>query len=525
MTSYGRDNYGFSYEGGSGVVEEDTPSPAYKKRWSCCRVTLLMLGVLSASLGTAMLSGGYNAMFNAILKSQMEIQPGSTSYDIWHYTPVPLYLRFYFYNFTNPDEFSKGGKAVLDEVGPYCYREYHEKQNLTFHPNNTVTFFQQRWWLWDQGCSGNLSLDDIITSLNTVPISAAWSVRNKPLMLTGLNSILVSQKENSSPEPQYMRRFSMDTSVYVCVCLCLSQDPLLDWMQNNIVNITNISNILPPGLTNYDKFGWFYNRNLSLTYDGLFNMFTGEDTLDHVGLIDLWDNGRNTTFFDYPCNKVTGSAGEIWPPGLKKDFIEFYSSDLCMSVKLFYKGEVTDVNGLPGYRYWGTNYTFANGSVVEGNECYCVKGTCAPTGLLNAESCRMGSPAFISFPHFYAADPFLLDGVTGVSPPEADKHAFTMDLIPELGTPMWVSARMQINMYVRPYPGKFKLGKITILKDVPKVYLPLLWFEEVAGVPEDMASQLSLLLFIMKTPTMTIIFSIMLALGVLTILLAIFARC
>ncbi|MPC11167.1 Scavenger receptor class B member 1 [Portunus trituberculatus] len=65
------------------------------------------------------------------------------------------------------------------------------------------------------------------------------------------------------------------------------------------------------------------------------------------------------------------------------------------SAKLFFKEEVNDYGGLTTYRYWGTNHTFANGTTVPGNECYCVGKTCAPMGLLNAESCRMGAPALL----------------------------------------------------------------------------------------------------------------------------------
>ncbi|KAK8740324.1 hypothetical protein OTU49_002852, partial [Cherax quadricarinatus] len=97
-------------------------------------------------------------------------------------------------------DFQKGSKAILDEVGPYCYREYHEKQNLTFHDNKTVTFLQQRWWIWDQEASGNLSQDDVIITLNTIPVSAAWSVRDKPLMLFGLNTMLVTINEELTVE-------------------------------------------------------------------------------------------------------------------------------------------------------------------------------------------------------------------------------------------------------------------------------------------------------------------------------------
>ena len=52
-----------------------------------------------------------------------------------------------------------------------------------------------------------------------------------------------------------------------------------------------------------------------------------------------------------------------------------------------------------------------------------------PSGLLNAESCRMGAPAFVSFPHFFNGDPWLLSLVDGLHPQE-DKHAFLMDILP-----------------------------------------------------------------------------------------------
>ncbi|XP_042892231.1 protein croquemort-like [Penaeus japonicus] len=504
----------FHHEVGSRTgINSSTPIRS-KKKLSCCQITLVVLGSLSAIGGIVMVSGGYQAMFDSIMKSQMAITEGSASYDMWRVPPMPLYLQVYFFNITNPDEFVRGAKPILQEVGPYCYREYHEKKELVFHPNNTVTFFQQRWWIWDQEKSGNHSTDDLIVGLNTIPVSAAWSVRKSNLALNNLNKMINDLGEElivAVPAGELL------FDGYA--------DPILDWVQDNVMAENGtyhpILPILPipPGIKDYDRFGWFYGRNLSLSYDGEFNMKTGHDTLANIGVIDWWNKTRETEFFDYPCNRVEGSAGEMWPPNLQKDFVQFYSSDLCMTMKLFYKGEIEDSHGISGFRYWGSDRTFANGSVVPGNECYCVKGTCAPTGLLSGESCRMGSPSYISFPHFLNADPYLLDTVEGLHPDE-ERHAFVMDMIPELGTPMWVAARMQINMLVMPYPGKQNgRGRIDLLSDVPEVYMPLMWFEVAAGVPEEMVGQLQTLLFMMRTPTMTIIFSVMIGLGLLTVAL------
>lgn len=49
-------------------------------------------------------------------------------------------------------------------------------------------------------------------------------------------------------------------------------------------------------------------------------------------------------------------------------------SSPCRTMTLYFKEETEDVNGLPGYRYWGTNQT------LPGDGCYCVEGVCAPSG-------------------------------------------------------------------------------------------------------------------------------------------------
>ena len=52
---------------------------------------------------------------------------------------------------------------------------------------------------------------------------------------------------------------------------------------------------------------------------------------------------------------------------------------------------------------------------------------------------------------------------------------------------------------------------------MPDIYLPAIWFEELAEVPEDMNRQLKAVQFIMTTPTITICFSVMLVIGLLVI--------
>lgn len=56
-------------------------------------------------------------------------------------------------------------------------------------------------------------------------------------------------------------------------------------------------------------------------------------------------------------------------------------------------------------------------------------GDCVPSGLFNVSSCRFGAPVFMSFPHFYSADPFYREQVGGMNP-DKDKHEFFVALEP-----------------------------------------------------------------------------------------------
>ena len=72
------------------------------------------------------------------------------------------------------------------------------------------------------------------------------------------------------------------------------------------------------------------------------------------------------------------------------------------------------------------------------------------------------------------------------------------------------------NLSITNYPLLFSRS---ILSKVEEVYLPLVWFETIAGLPSSDAAELKTLLYIMNSPIVTIIFSVMVGLGLLTIIL------
>lgn len=80
-------------------------------------------------------------------------------------------LDIYLFNWTNPEEFlNDTTKANLVELGPYVFVEKPDKVNITWHPeNSTVSYMRKSRFYFDEEKSKG-SLDDVITSLNVVPL-------------------------------------------------------------------------------------------------------------------------------------------------------------------------------------------------------------------------------------------------------------------------------------------------------------------------------------------------------------------
>ncbi|KAF4526305.1 hypothetical protein B566_EDAN014886 [Ephemera danica] len=53
----------------------------------------------------------------------LTMSDGSFIFKLWQKPPVPVYLKVYIFNVTNPAEFLAGHEKLrLQEVGPYIYR-------------------------------------------------------------------------------------------------------------------------------------------------------------------------------------------------------------------------------------------------------------------------------------------------------------------------------------------------------------------------------------------------------------------
>jgi scavenger receptor class B, member 1 len=161
---------------------------------------------------------------------------------------------------------------------------------------------------------------------------------------------------------------------------------------------------------------------------GDFNVNTGFDDTSKVGEIRKWNFVSETEFFKGKCARLFGSAGDLFAPGMKKEqFVSVFSPEMCRSVLMEFEAE-NKIHGINVFKYSGGDRTVDNGTLYPENECYC-SGECVPSGLFNVSSCRFGTPIFMSFPHFFKADPFYLDQVDGMKP-DKKKHQFSISFEP-----------------------------------------------------------------------------------------------
>nr|CAD7603521.1 unnamed protein product [Timema genevievae] len=398
------------------------------------------------------------------------------------------------------------GKAVANQTPVYTAEESetHQKVNITWNSNHTVSYRQVKRWFFDKDHS-NGSLEDNVTTLNVVAV-----VSTVPLPVLPLPDILLSTAGFVARDWGYFMQKSISlsfSSIGQTVAITKMVGQLLfDGFEDPIINMGSAFPLPNTLKIPYDKFGWFYQRNGSYLYDGLFNIDTGQDDIGHVGELKNWNYRNTTEFYQGTCARIDGTAGELWPPKRgREDRVTMYSTDLCRSISFDYTDEY-EVEGILGYRYSGGPSIVDNGTLDPSNECFCC-GECVPSGVLNVSSCRFGAPAFISYPHFYQADQVYLDQVEGMKPDE-EKHRFYVTLEPNTGIPLDVAARFQVNILLdqRPY--------ISLFKNVPKIFFPMLWFEERAAMPQEMASQLKLLLHL---PTIGLVVSITLVvIGLIT---------
>ncbi|XP_043819656.1 LOW QUALITY PROTEIN: scavenger receptor class B member 1 [Dromiciops gliroides] len=407
-------------------------------------VALGLVGLLFTVLGGVMIFVVPQLIRNQILKN-VKIDPNSLSFEMWKEIPIPFYMSVYLFHVLNPEQVLKGEKPSIEERGPYVYREYRQKRNITFNDNDTVSFLEYRSFVFQPEMSNGLETDYIVVP-NMLVLVSSMMMEHKPMSMKMLMSLSFTM---------FGHRAFMNRTVGEI--MWGYRDPLIDLLNKYFPNLLPFK----------DKFGLFSQLNNSNS--GLFTVFTGIKDFSKIHLVDKWNGKSKLNYWNSDqCNMINGTSGQMWAPFMTPEYnLQFYSPEACRSLNFEYE-KSAEFKGIPTFRFVAPKTLFANGTVYPPNEGFC---PCLDSGIQNMSSCQLKAPLFLSHPHFTNADPVLLESVIGLHPSK-EEHSCSLEVHPVTGIPMNCSVKLQLSLYVKSIPGIGQTGKIS------PVVLPLLWFEE-----------------------------------------------
>ncbi|XP_066252479.1 protein peste-like [Euwallacea similis] len=422
------------------------------------KLCMLVTGIVLISSGLAFATF-LVPVYEYILRDGLTFTKNSEPFKAWKVNDPPLDLDLYLFNWTNPKELRhKGVKPRFQEIGPYRIKEVKEKADLVWNDNDTISYKVRKLYYFDPSYSPKKLDDDLITTINAVPLTVAYQAKNFNYLIKRILSISMS-----SLSPLYVTK--------------TARQILFDGYPDGILNVLSRF----PGLNAQDRFGMFYGIN-GTVQNSVFNMYTKTD--ENFGRLLTWNYKNHSGLYPGKCGDIKGSAMEFYPLNIKKTKLVFFSSELCKFAELSFEKEEV-IKGVTGYKFMGDKI-FDNGSTIPENRCFCENAECLPSGVMDVSKCRKNSPTYLSFPHFYAADPYYSNLIEGMHPQQT-KHQLYIIIEPKSGIIMDIGANMQMNMLLQPLQG------FLLYQDVPKIFFPMFYFTQHLELKDDLAEKLRLI--------------------------------
>jgi len=434
-------------------------------------VLILVVGVL---LGWVILP----KIIESQVKKQTQLKEGSDIYEKWLKIPVPIRMKFTYFNVTNAAELQDGFgdvKPILKEVGPYSFNETRVKEVLGRNEKkDTIVYRAYTTFHYDKETSVG-DENDVVTILNMplyvvlhlltqhVPIFAQLVIDlflSEEKLLHTVNAIEVSVS-------------GVEASDYVPV-----------------INIAKfILKIEIPSEFQGSKFGLWLPRNG--TDDGIFEVGTGISDSAQFNVIKSINGESSVTAWDGEyCNMINGTDGMMFPPFVKKSTVLYaFGAEICRSIYLHYAEEM-EYKGIPGYRFKLPRSAFENPHINGDNMCFCTpvpspfNNSCNAAGGIRMHTCKQGAPVILSKAHFLDADEEASAGVIGLNP-SYELHDSYIDIEPNTGFPIGAYKRIQASIEVQP----LKVFRHPFNK-FPHMFFPIVWVAEEGALDDDLVDEI-----------------------------------
>ncbi|XP_015586555.1 scavenger receptor class B member 1 [Cephus cinctus] len=450
--------FGIKSRKGGEIRPEQIPKPLSIIISECgklkhSRIAVILFGLLALTIGIILCTIPW---VDYVILRQLRLWNGSLSFQYWQKPGVVRLTKVYIFNVTNSENFLNfNEKPKLQEIGPFVYKEDMEKVNIAFHDNGTVTYQHKKILNFVPEMSKDGNLQVLVPNIPLLTLST--QSKSLPGFLTAGLSIFLS---------------GMDMKPFVPI----TAQELVFGYDDPLVSLAH--RFFPKTRRPMSQMGLLLGRNGTL--NEVSTIYTGHTGMTNFGIINRLNGLDRLPYWpDAPCNSIRASEGSFFPPRdtTGEDIVHIWDKDLCRVLPLQYRGP-SEKTGIKADLYTPSDTIFDPPSATTpDNECFCPDNPkdCPLKGLQDISPCQYSAPVYISFPHFYKADPRLLDAVSGLKPvPKLHETYFKIQ--PKLGVPVEGKVRVQLNLKVE------RQANIGVVANFPDIVFPIMWLEE--GIEE-----------------------------------------
>jgi len=401
--------------------------PSSKCNTIVCPIICSSVGISFVIAAAAIISlGTVDQLITNMIAKQLVVSLDSPEFSQWMNPAPPIYMQYFFFNVTNPEEVISGKKPVVKQVGPLTYRLYQPRMDVSFFTNSTVAYKYNHTLVYDKKMSQILPTQPIIQlNLPLVTIDVLVREQKIPKVLADLIAAFVKQKKDNHLFVNHTAEeflFGYD-------------DPMFTFINS----LGPFAGLVP------DKFGLFYGFNN--TDDGLYLVNTGRSDISKVNLLERWNNNKTLHWWGTDqSNMINGTDGVFMSAGVKKsDRLYIYNSDICRSIYVVFEKE-TEVRGIRTWRYRVPDAVFESPKTNKANQGFCIgyPNDCLLDGVMSIAPCQHGAPVVMSCPHFYMGDKSYIDAIDGMNPNKQNHETF-LDVEPMTGAVFSAQKRLQVN--------------------------------------------------------------------------------
>eukprot|EP00475_Leptophrys_vorax_P002772 TRINITY_DN1156_c0_g1_i1.p1 TRINITY_DN1156_c0_g1~~TRINITY_DN1156_c0_g1_i1.p1 ORF type:complete len:665 (+),score=194.05 TRINITY_DN1156_c0_g1_i1:59-1996(+) len=420
-----------------------------------------------------------------IQKKTLVDSPSAQGYGLWAgESGVPdTFYQMWVWNVENPQEAANGSEKIrLREVGPYTFREYRKKINVTFSDDgNVVQYYQYQYYVFDQEKSGpgllendtfltgNVALQGVRYSPQLAPLNLIKQLTGIPVVENLAHGLLCQAWEQEmapgydNPNAQFTPFVQVPVADYF---FGMKNEPVLTILSGwvNRFRASPVGSLLPAGAlnpvtTDFPGLGVLNltSENDTLTRSNINIQYTGKKDNNQKSQYIKWQNMTDV----YVCPLPPPRSGDHlvncphfqteWDESTanKNGWVQMWKTDEAMRVQgtdminwprnqhdnellgfvdpLFrwakVKAEWTEEKALPEFHgAAGKRFTLRPEDMYNSTifpDNDMFFGY-GPSGLLNMTR-KAGLPFFVSKPHFLGADERLRNAVIGMNPDE-EKH-------------------------------------------------------------------------------------------------------